>query len=83
MQKTIGFPMVLGHCVGWVMGFEPTHAWTTTMCLNHLTIPTICLSFLRPASLFLAALAYVLKVRALRAAPVRLASRKKFYALLN
>ena len=32
--------------MGWVVGFEPTHAWTTTMCLNHLTIPTICLSFL-------------------------------------
>ena len=30
--------------LGWVVGLEPTHAWTTTMCLNHLTIPTAQLS---------------------------------------
>ena len=27
--------------MGWVMGLEPTHAGATTLCLNHLTIPTI------------------------------------------
>ena len=27
--------------MGWIVGLEPTHAGATTLCLNHLTIPTI------------------------------------------
>ena len=27
--------------MGWIVGFEPTHAGITILCLNHLTIPTI------------------------------------------
>ena len=27
--------------MGWVVGFEPTYTGTTTLGLNHLTIPTI------------------------------------------
>ena len=27
--------------MGWVMGFEPTNAGATTLCLNRLTIPTV------------------------------------------
>ncbi len=26
--------------MGWVMGFEPTSAGATILCLNHLTTPT-------------------------------------------
>ena len=26
--------------MGWAMGFEPTHAGATTLCLDHLTTPT-------------------------------------------
>ena len=29
--------------MGWMMGFEPTHADATSLCLNHLTTPTMLL----------------------------------------
>ena len=31
--------------MGWIVGFEPTYTGATTLCLNHLTIPTILVNF--------------------------------------
>ena len=42
-SESVALPLGDAPVLGWVMGFEPTHAWTTTMCLNHLTTPTILL----------------------------------------
>ncbi len=39
-SESVALPLGDAPVLGWIVGFEPTHAWTTTMCLNHLTIPT-------------------------------------------
>ena len=44
-SESVALPLGDTPTLGWIVGFEPTYTGATTLCLNHLTIPTMLVIF--------------------------------------